>query len=80
MDWSLGQEKPGRNIGLVGMRRGMGERKCGRKACGGPWEVGDWYGAHLNDSEQETKGERGSLGRVKEEGRTVALALIGLRG
>ena len=42
MDWSLGQEKPGRNIGLVGMIMGMGEIKLGRKECGGHWEVGDW--------------------------------------
>ena len=42
MDWSLGQEKPGGNIGQVSMIMGVGEIKVGRKEYGGHWEVGDW--------------------------------------
>lgn len=41
-DWLLGEEKPGGNIGQVGMIMGMGEIKVGRKECGEHWEVGHW--------------------------------------
>lgn len=44
MDWSLGQEKPGRKIGQVGITVVVAGIKVGggRKECGGHWEVGDW--------------------------------------
>lgn len=49
LNWSLGQEKPGREGGPAAIKVGAAPAGEGRKAWGACGEVGDWRGAPHED-------------------------------
>lgn len=49
LNWSLGQEKPGREGGPAAIKVGAAPARGGRKSWGARGEVGDWRGAPLED-------------------------------